>query len=61
MAQREGETMAVAEEKRIGGTVVRIHDDCCRDASPKTVEETLRRIAVTAQSALAAKAEHPAV
>ena len=53
--------MAVAEEKRIGGTVVRIHDDCCRDASPETVEETLRRIAVTAQSALAAKAEHPAV
>jgi len=53
--------MSVVKERQIGNTIVRIYDDCCRDTSPETVDETLRRITVTVQSELTARAEHPAV
>lgn len=55
--------MAVAMEKKIGNTVIRIHDDYCRNTTPEQVQEILKRIAIRAKAefiAVANKEEDPA-
>ena len=36
--------MPVTLEQTIGNSVIRIHDDCCRDMSEETVREILKRV-----------------
>ena len=36
--------MSVTLEQTIGNSVIRIHDDCCRDTSEETVREILKRV-----------------
>lgn len=49
--------MAAAEELQVGNTRIIIDDSVCGDVDPKTVEETLARIACNARAALAAAGE----
>lgn len=48
--------MAVVMEEKIGSTLVRIHDDYCRNTTPEQVEEILRRIALRAKAEFSAEA-----
>lgn len=48
--------MAVVMEEKIGSTLVRIHDDYCRNTTPEQVEEILRRIALRAKAEFGAAA-----
>ena len=51
--------MAVVHEQKIGKTVVRFHDDYCKDTSKEEAKQILQRIAIRAQAELskAARAE----
>ena len=46
--------MAVVQEQFIGNTHIRIHDDCCANASKETIEAILQRIASRAQADISA-------
>lgn len=48
--------MAVVQEQKIGNTLIRIHDDYCRDTTPEQVEEILKRIALRAKAEFSAAA-----
>ena len=49
--------MAVVLEQIIGNTVVRIHDDACRDKTPEEVRSMLQRVALLVQAERYAAAE----
>ena len=40
--------MSVILEQTIGNSVIRIHDDCCRDTSEETVREIFKRVSAYA-------------
>ncbi len=42
--------MALVLEEKLGNTVIRVHDDCCRDE--EETQRILRRAALAAKAAL---------
>ncbi|MBR0281659.1 MAG: hypothetical protein IJQ81_08720 [Oscillibacter sp.] len=52
--------MSVTLEQTIGNSVIRIHDDCCRDTSEETVREILKRVSAYVHAEMKPpKADYP--
>ncbi len=49
---KRGDEMAVVKEVQTGGVTIRIHDDCCLNASDDEAQAVLNRIAANALAAI---------
>lgn len=48
--------MAIVQEQKIGNTLIRIHDDYCRNITPEQIQDILKRIALRAKAEFSAAA-----